>query len=121
LAERSYGYIEIGEPTKTLDMRPEVAAQIDVTHNTWLHAWIPADYARAYLQLDEVEASVQEGRTFLERTLRLQSPHAISRAYGHLTALKTAGYGEVRAVQEFRAELRAQAAQGQLAQHLNGK
>jgi hypothetical protein len=121
LAERSYGYLEIGEPKKTLDLRPELVAQIDVTHNTWLHAWIPADYARAYLLLGEVEASVEQGRTFLERSLRLQSPHAINRAYGHLVALETAGYGEVRAVYEFRDELRAQEAQAQLTHHPNGK
>lgn len=109
LAERSYGYLEIGEPKKAVDLRDEVATQIDVTHNTWLHAWIPADYARAYLALGEVEASVAEGRTFVERTLLLQSPHAISRAYGHYTALERAGYADVRAVREFRDELRARA------------
>lgn len=111
LAERSYGYLEIGEPKNTLALRPELEAQIDITHNTWLDAWIPADYARAYLALGEVEASVQEGCTFLERSLRLQSPHAVSRAYGHLVALVAAGYAEVRAVGEFRDELRTTAEQ----------
>src|SRR5690348_7399927 len=58
LAERSYGYLEIGEPKQVLAMRDEITAQIDVTHNAWLHAWIPLDWARAYLMLGEVEESV---------------------------------------------------------------
>jgi transcriptional regulator with XRE-family HTH domain len=107
LAERSYGYLEIGEPKKVLAMREEIAAQIDVTHNTWLHAWIPLDWARAYLMLGEVEESVREGREFYHRTLRLESPHAISRAREHLAELEASGYADVAVVRAFREELRA--------------
>lgn len=106
LAERSYGYLEIGEPRKVLDLRPSIVQHIDVTRNTWLHAWMPLDWAQAYLQLKEVEESVREGREFFERTLRLQSPHAISRAYKHLRQLEAAGYAKVPAVRDFRDELR---------------
>lgn len=116
LAERSYGLLEIGEPKKVLELRPEVEAQIDATNNTWLYAWIPADYARAYLMLGEVEMSVAEGRIFLERALRLQSPHAISRAYGHLAQLEAAGFANERAVRGFRDEIQASAEFAQQAQ-----
>lgn len=105
LAERSYGYLEIGEPKKTLDMKDEILLQIDLTHNTWLHAWIPLDWARAYLMLNEVEESVKAGLEFFHRAMVLQSPHAITRAYDHLITLEEAGYADVKAVQDFRAEL----------------
>lgn len=102
LAERSYGYLEIGEPKKTLQMRGEITASIDLTHNTWLHAWIPLDWARAYLMIGEVEQSVKEGMDFYRRASQLQSPHTVSRAYAHLSSLEDAGYADVQAVKEFR-------------------
>jgi transcriptional regulator with XRE-family HTH domain len=105
LAERSYGYLEIKEPRKTLDMRADITLQIDLTHNTWLHAWIPLDWARAYFMLNEIEESVNEGLEFFHRASSLQSPHAISRAYGHLITLEDAGYADMQAVQHFREQL----------------
>lgn len=62
---------------------------------------MPLDWARAYLQMNEVEESVREGREVFERTRRLQSPHAISRVHKHLRQLEAAGYAEVPAVREF--------------------
>lgn len=105
LAERSYGYLELNEPQKTLGMKDEITRQIDLTRNTWLHAWIPLDWARAYLLLNEIEESVQAGREFFHRTLALQSPHAISRAYKHLIALEEVGYAGLAVVRDFRDEL----------------
>ena len=105
LAERSYGYLEIKEPKKTLAMRDEIIRQADVEHNVWLRAWIPLDWAQAYLMLNEIEESVKEGRAFFHRALALQSPHVISRAYEHLIALEDAGYAGVKAVQDFHEEL----------------
>jgi transcriptional regulator with XRE-family HTH domain len=105
LAERSYGYLELHEPKKTLDLKDEITRQIDLTHNTWLHAWIPLDWARAYLLLNEIEESVKAGREFFHRTLALQSPHAISRAYQHLIALEGAGYADLAVVRDLRDEL----------------
>ncbi len=105
LAERSYGYLELKEPRKTLAMQDEIIRQIDLTRNTWLHAWIPLDWARAYLLLNEIEESVRAGREFFHRTLALQSPHAVSRAYKHLIALEEAGYADLPAVRDFRDEL----------------
>jgi tetratricopeptide (TPR) repeat protein len=105
LAERSYGYLEINEPQKTLAMRDEITLQIDLTQNTWLHAWIPLDWARAYFMLNEIEESVKEGLEFFHRASTLESPHALSRAYGHLITLEKAGYMDVEAVRNFRQEL----------------
>lgn len=34
LAERSYGYLDIGEPGKVLELRPAIVMQIAVTRNT---------------------------------------------------------------------------------------
>jgi transcriptional regulator with XRE-family HTH domain len=105
LAERSYGYLEIKQPQKVLDMRSEITRQIDLEHNVWLRAWIPLDWARAYLMLKEIEESVKEALEFFNRAAIIRSPHMISRAYDHLITLEEAGYADVKAVQDFRKEL----------------
>jgi hypothetical protein len=53
LAERSYGYLEIGKPEMTLAMKDEIMRQIRLDHNTRLETWIFLDWARAYLRLHE--------------------------------------------------------------------
>lgn len=105
MAELSYGYPEIGEPGKTLEMQNEITHQIKLDHNYRLHAWIPLDWARAYLMLHEAEESVKAAQEFFHRSLDLQSPHAISRAYDHLIKLEEAGYTHLADVQNFRDEL----------------
>jgi tetratricopeptide (TPR) repeat protein len=105
LAERSYGYLQINEPKKVLTMQDEIIKQIEAEHNVWLGAWIPLDWAQAYFMLNEIEASVNEGRAFFHRALALQSPHVISRAYEFLVTLEDAGYADVKAVRAFRNEL----------------
>ena len=105
LAERSYGYLDIGEPQKTIDMKDEITHQIMLEGNKYLDAWIPLDWARAYQMLNEIEKSVEEALLFFHRASALQSPHAKSRAYRHLKALDEAGYRDVQAVKDFRAEL----------------
>jgi tetratricopeptide (TPR) repeat protein len=105
LAELSYGYPEIGEPRKTLDMQEEITCQIKLDLNTRLHSWIPLDWARAYFMLNEIEESVKAGIELLHRALETQSPHIISRAYDHIITLEEAGYADLKAVQEFREEL----------------
>jgi tetratricopeptide (TPR) repeat protein len=69
LVELSYGYREIGEPRKTLEMLEEITKQIKADHNTRLYAWIPLDWARAYLMLNEIEASANAGRELLHRAV----------------------------------------------------
>jgi tetratricopeptide (TPR) repeat protein len=105
LAELSYGYIEVGEPQKTLAMRPEIERQIEKEGNTWLHAWIPWDWARAHQALGEIEASVNEGREFFKRGLLLQSPHVLGRSFQFVRDLEAAGYGDIPIVREFHGEL----------------
>ncbi len=116
LAEKSYGYLEIREPQKTLDMMDEIRLQIALEGNLWLDAWIPLDWARAYLMLAHhekdasiknkyIENSVKEGRVFYKKAISLQSPHARNRVYRLLVTIQAAGYGELQAVKDFSQEL----------------
>ncbi len=105
LAELSYGYPEIGEPRKTLDMREDITNQIKADNNRRLYAWIPLDWARAYLMLIEIEESAKAGIELLHRARDAQSPHIISRAEKYLIKLEEAGYTEMDEVQQFRHEL----------------
>jgi tetratricopeptide (TPR) repeat protein len=102
LAERSYGYLEIGEPQETLAMKEQIKKQIASEGNLWLDAWIPLDWARAYLMLGEIEKSVQAGKEFYQKAKPLLSPHACSRAYWLLNTLEGAGYKENEAVKGFK-------------------
>ncbi len=105
LAELSYGYPEIGEPRKTLDMQKDITKQIRADHNTRLYAWIPLDWARAYLMLNEIEESAKAGIELLHRAVDTQAPYILSRAEEHLITLEEAGYTEVEEVQQFRHEV----------------
>ena len=105
LAELSYGYPEISEPRKTLDMQEAITKQIKADHNTRLHTWIPLDWARAYFMLNEIEASAHAGRELLHRAADTQAPHILTRAEKHLIKLEEAGYTDVEEVQQFRREL----------------
>jgi tetratricopeptide (TPR) repeat protein len=105
LAEKSYGYLELGEPQKTLDMRAEIEEQIRSDQDTRLEIWISLDWARAYHALGQVEESIKEGQTFYRRAAAMHSPHAISQAQKFLRELEKDGYGCVPAVQDFREEL----------------
>nr|BBH86794.1 hypothetical protein KTC_15450 [Thermosporothrix sp. COM3] len=105
MAEASYGYLDIGEPLKTLALRPDIERQIEEDNNRWLHAWVPLDYARAYRAIGEIEASVAEARTFFKRGLTLQSPHVVSRSVAFLQELEEAGYQTVTAVKELHEEI----------------
>jgi len=96
LAERSYGYLEIGAPQKTLGLKGEINLAIDSTHNSWLDAWIPFDWARAYLMAGDIEASVSAGFEFFARAVRLKSPHAINRAFQHLIQIHDAGLADLQ-------------------------
>jgi transcriptional regulator with XRE-family HTH domain len=105
LAERSYGYLDVKQPKKTLAMKKEIIRQITQEQNTYVNAWLPLDWARAYMMLKEIEESVNAARLFLHRTSALQSPHAKSRAYAYLQALEQRGYQDVQEVKDFREEL----------------
>lgn len=111
-AEESYGYLELGEPRKTLEMQQEITRQIALDGDARLNAWIPLDWARAYYMLGEIEKCMDVGREFLRRALAMQSPHAVGRAYQLLASLEKDGYGDVQAVKDFREELHEEKAQG---------
>jgi tetratricopeptide (TPR) repeat protein len=102
LAEKSYGHLEIGEPEETLAMQEEIKKQIALEANIWLDAWIPLDWARAYLMLGKVEKSIEAGAEFYRKAKALKSPHAKSRAYRLLNTIEAAGYSDVQAVKDFR-------------------
>jgi tetratricopeptide (TPR) repeat protein len=100
LAERSYGYLEVGKPEMTLAMKDEIMRQIRQDHNTRLETWIFLDWARAYLMLHAVEESVNAAQEFLRRSSTLQSDHALRRVCEYLEDLEDAGYADVQVVQE---------------------
>ena len=102
LAEKSYGHLEIGEPEETLAMEEEIRGQITLEANIWLDAWIPLDWARAYLMLGQVDNSVQAGQEFYRKAQLLKSPHAKSRAYRLLNTIEAEGYKDVQEVKAFR-------------------
>jgi tetratricopeptide (TPR) repeat protein len=80
LAEKSYGFLDLGRPEKTLAMREEIEEQIKKDNNTRLAAWILLDWAKAYRTQGKIEESVKEGHDFYTRAQAMQSPHIISRA-----------------------------------------
>ncbi len=102
LAEKSYGFLEIGEPEETLAMKEEIKSQIALEANIWLDAWIPLDWARAYLMLGQVIKSVEAGQEFYQKAKSLKSPHAKSRAYRLLNTIEVADYGDMQEVKDFR-------------------
>jgi transcriptional regulator with XRE-family HTH domain len=102
MAERSYGYLEIGEPQETLNMKEEIKRQIAVEGNVWLDAWIPLDWARAYVMLGRIEESVKAGLEFYRKAQQLKSPHARSRAYRLLNTIEDTGHRDVQSVRDFR-------------------
>lgn len=107
LAEQSYGYLELGAPQKTLDMRDEIATQALIDQDTRLQTWIPLDWARAYHQLGHIEACVHEAFMFYRRADAMCSGHATSQAFSLLHTLEQDGYGALNVVRSFRAALHA--------------
>lgn len=105
LAEKSWGYLELGEPDKVLAMREEIADEIQRGNDIRIDAWIPLDWARAYMVLGEVEMCINEARTFYHRCMVMGSTHAISQIDKLLASLEERGYGDVKAVKDFREEI----------------
>ncbi len=80
LAEKSYAFLDLGQPEKTLAMREEIEEQIKKDKNIRLAAWIHLDWAKAYSMQGKIEESVKEGREFYVKALAMQSPHILTRA-----------------------------------------
>ena len=108
LAEWSWGWLELGEPGETLALRDTIGAQIERDGDRRLAAWIPLDWARAYLALGEIEASVAEAREFCQRAAVMRSPHALRAVERYVQALEATGAGQASAARELR-EMVAQA------------
>ena len=80
LAEKSYGFLDLGQPEKTLAMRGEIEEQIKEDNNSRLDAWIHLDWAKAYRMQGKIEESAKEGRDFYVKAHAMQSPHILARA-----------------------------------------
>jgi tetratricopeptide (TPR) repeat protein len=104
LAEKSYGFLDLGMPEKTLAMRKEIEEQIEKDNNKRLDAWIHLDWAKAYSMQGKVEESVKEGRAFYTKAQAMQSPHVITRAKRFASGLKR-DYKDVQSVKDFYEEV----------------
>ncbi len=102
---RSRGYLRINEPKKTLALHEELKRQVNSDANLWLDFRLHMYRARAYLMLNEVEASIEAVQEFFRDVVNWHSPHRTARGYELLEELEGAGYGEVKVVQEFRNDL----------------
>ena len=105
MAERSWGYIELGMPEKTLAMKDEIVEALRVGQDARVHAWIPLDYAKAYLMIGEIEACIDELREFYARCTIMGSAHALSQVEKVLTMVDKSGYGKLTMVKGFREEI----------------
>lgn len=105
MAEQSWGYIELGMPQKSLAMRGDITEALRVGQDIRVEAWIPLDWAKAYKMLGEIEQCITELREFYRRCTIMGSAHALSHVNKVLRSLDEDGYGDVRAVKDFREEL----------------
>jgi transcriptional regulator with XRE-family HTH domain len=104
LAERSYGYITIGQPQKVIAMESEIREQIRLDHNIRLDMWIELDYANANRDLKDLEQGIHYCDQFLSKARTLQSDQAIDRA-GRYAAGLFASHPEVQVVKDFHERL----------------
>lgn len=104
LAEKSYGFLDLGQPDKTLAMRTEIEAQIQKDANIRLAAWIHLDWAKAYRMQGKVEESIKEGREFYARAKAMQSPHILTRAKRFANTM-IYDYRDVQIVKDFYEEI----------------
>ena len=102
LEEKSNGYIDLGLGNETLKIRQDIEQRIRQDNNNYLAAWMPLDYAQAYLVIGEVEESIKELQNFYRNMNRqLQSPLGFEKVAAHMRKLHEKGYGNVQAVREF--------------------
>lgn len=99
LAEKSYGFLDLGQPEKTLAMREEIEEQIQKDKNNRLDAWIHLDWAKAYSMQGKIEESVKEGHNFYVKAQAMQSPHILSRARRFANGLMQ-DFNDVQAVKD---------------------
>jgi hypothetical protein len=107
MAEQSWGYIELGMPEKALAMRSEITEALRIGQDVRVQAWIPLDWAKAYMLIGEIEECIKELREFYARCTVMGSSHALSQVNKVLHNLNERGYGDVPEVREFKEELQA--------------
>jgi transcriptional regulator with XRE-family HTH domain len=107
LAEKSYGFLDLGRPEQTLAMRAEIEAQIAKDKNNRLGAWIHLDWAKAYKMQGKIEESVKEGHDFYTKAQEMQSPHMVTRAKRFVQGLME-DYQDVPMVKDFDEEVHAE-------------
>ena len=105
LAEKSYGFLDLGQPEKTLAMREEIEEQIKKDQNHRLAAWMPWDWAKAYKMQGKIEESVKEARDFYTQAQAMQSPHIMTRAKRFASGLLN-DYKDVQLVKDFYEEVK---------------
>src|SRR5260370_1471269 len=106
LEEKTNGYIELGLGKKVIDMQKEIEQQIKQDNNNYLDAWMPLDYAQAYLTMNQIEASMTSLYDFYEKmTKQLQSPLVFAKINTHMIKIARKGYNDVKAVRKFKERL----------------
>lgn len=103
LAEKSYGLLELGKPNEALIVCADIEKEMEKDNNWWLHAWLPLDYAHAYMSNNDIENAVKAGINFYQRVSVLQAPHAFNRVLKLINEMNDNGYGDVKAVKDFEA------------------
>jgi transcriptional regulator with XRE-family HTH domain len=106
LAERSAGYLLIGQPRQTLALRQEISSVLQRERSVRVAFWMPLDWARAYLLLGEVEACVSELRVFTHQAVTMGA-HALGQAHEVLEML-IENYRDVQVVRDLQEELKDQ-------------
>jgi len=106
LAEQSYGFLDLGQPTRTLELRPEIERRIQADENSRLGTWIHLDWARAYAMQGQVEESVNEGHVLLGKARVMQSPHLLTRVRRFARKLRE-DYPGAQAVQALDDDIRS--------------
>ncbi len=103
LGEKSYGLITLNMPDASLEVCEDIEKEMEKDNNWWLHAWLPLDYAHAYMSKNDIDGAVKAGIDFYNRASTLQAPHAIDRVVKLVNEMKEGGYGNIKTVQEFEA------------------
>jgi len=102
---KSRGYLHVGAPEKTLALHEEVHKHIQNETNLWLDWKLYFYQARAYLVLKDIEGCIAAGRQCFQGVKDWLSPHRVEQASELLEEIDKAGYGELKVVQDFRADL----------------
>src|SRR5258707_4981916 len=85
LAQQSWGYIELGQPEKTLAMREEITEALRLGQDRRVESSVPLDWAKAYKMIGEIEQCIAELRELHRRCTVMGSSHAFSQVNKVLT------------------------------------